>query len=158
MVSQATIIRHMSQFGGTETDDVTLTSTEFAVKVDGTLLQPEITTKVEMENDGEMSTSRDQCGHTSRQRASNGGWVVNVNGIVTDNDARDGNLSLQTLRDVVANMSEAKIRSDIVSGEYEVASVVITQPNDLVSINTDSTNGDESAYEFHCQFGESESA
>lgn len=157
MVSRATIINNSDNLSEVDTTEVVFPSTEFAVKVDGELLQPEITTKVEIENDGEMSTSQDQCGHTSRTRTGNNGWVVTVNGLVTDNDLRDGNLSLQTLRDVVATMSEAKIRSDIVSGTYEVSNVVITQPNDLVSIETDSTHGEESAYEFHVQFGESES-
>lgn len=132
-------------------------TTEFQVKIDGTKYAPEIVTNLEIENDGEVSRTQDQCGHTVRNKTGSGGWLVRVQGIITGNDARGGNLSLAMVRDVLNSMDTAEIRSDIISGSYEVSNIVITQSNDLVSVNTQRTEGQEKAFEFQIQFGESES-
>lgn len=135
----------------------TIPTTEFAVKLDGQLYQPAITTNVEIENDGEQSRTADQCGHTERNRVGNKGWQITIQGIITGNDNRRGNLSLALLRDVIAVSETIQIRSDIISGEFEVSNTVITQASDLVSIQTSDTNGEEKAFEFQMQLGESNS-
>lgn len=140
---------------GTVTREETISSTEFAVKLDGVLYSPEITTEVEMENDGDISNTADQCGNTEREKINNGGWNLTVQGVVTGNDDRHGNLSLQLLRDVIAPMDTIRVRSDIAEGEFEVSNTVITQTGDLVSVETKSTDGEEKAFEFQLQLGES---
>lgn len=136
-----------------------ISTTDFAVKMDGQLYRPAVTTNIEIENNGEMSTTQDQCGNTERSREGNMGWSVRVKGIATANDDRGGNLSMQMLRDVVATSETIKIRSDVTGSsvtELEVSNTVITQASDLVSIQTDDTEGEELAFEFQLQLGESE--
>lgn len=135
-----------------------ISTTGFILKIDGKKYSPTITTSVEIENSGENTTTMDQCGHTERERTGNKGWLIRVQGIVTSNDSRTGNLSLQMLRDVVATANKVKVRSDVISGSYTVSNVVITQSNDLVSVETRDTEGEEKAFEFQLQLGEKESA
>lgn len=142
---------------GDEPVEEVIQSTEFAVKIDGQIYKPAITTNVEIEHDGDTESTSDQCGHTTRQRTGDNGWVVRVQGIVTANDDRYGNLSLQMLRDVVAGAEDMKIRSDVIEGSYVVSNTVITQAGDLYSIQTQATDGEEQAFEFQVQFGESSS-
>lgn len=136
---------------------VDIPSTNFSIKVDGRLRSPAVTTTVEIENDGDVSATKDQCGHTERKRVGNQGWQIRVSGMITANTTRQDNLSMQQMRDVVAQSEEVRIISDVLSGVFAVSNVVITQPNDLVSIVTESTNGEEKAFEFQLQLGESES-
>lgn len=135
----------------------TFASTRFTAKIDGVTYSPAVVHNVEIENDGDTTSPQDQCGHTERRRTGENGWAIRVQGIVTGNEDRTGNLSLQLLRDVIASMSELKIRSDVISGTYEVSNVVITQSNDLVSIQSDDTHGAEMAFQFQLQMGESQS-
>lgn len=142
---------------------VTISTSEFSVKLDttgdgnpDTLFSPAVTTQVEIENDGDQSTPQDQCGNTERIRTSNRGWSIRVQGIVTDEE-REGNLTMQMLRDMVAPADSVDMRSDVISGNVAVSNTVITQANDLTSIETEDTIGKESAYEFQLQLGESES-
>lgn len=155
----AQTITIVEDIGGGETAVVeqTLPTTEFAVKIDGILYRPAITTNVEIENDGDVTRVQDQCGHTEANRTTNQGWSIRVQGIITGNEGREGNLSLALLRDTIANRDSVEIRSDVISGRYEVSNTVITQANDLVSINTNDTNGEEKAFEFQLQLGQSES-
>lgn len=143
--------------GTTETIEKTLPSTEFAVKMDGRQYQPAVTTDVEIENNGDLTRTQDQCGHTSAARTTNNGWSITISGIVTGNDGRDGNMSVQMLRDVVAPATSVQIRTDLISGQFEVSNTVITQPNDLVSVQTNETDGEEKAFEFQLQLGETNS-
>jgi hypothetical protein len=143
--------------GGNGRETVELSSTSFAAKLDGQIYRPAVTTSVEIENDGDVSATKDQCGHTERKRVGNQGWQIRVQGMVTANTLRQGNLSMQQLRDVIAQSDEIEIISDVLSGTFAVSNVVITQPNDLVSIVTEDTNGEEKAFEFQLQLGESES-
>lgn len=142
---------------GVISEEVEISSSEFAIKIDGDLYKPAVVTSVEIENDGDTDQTSDQCGHSARSRTGNNGWVIRVQGIVTGNDFRHENLSMQMLRDVIATMDEVQIRSDIYSGEQVVSNTVITQANDLHSIETRDTNGREEAYEFQLQLGETES-
>lgn len=141
-----------------ETERV-ISSTEFAIKRDGQIKQPAVTTEIEIENDGNTERTTDQCGNTERRRRSNKGWLIRVTGIVTANDERNRNLSLQFLRDVVANAESVLIRSDVTGSgltRFEVSNTVITQSSDLVSVETGETDGPEQAFEFQLQLGESE--
>jgi hypothetical protein len=130
---------------------------DFALKIDGVLYKPAIVDEMEIERSGDMATPQDQCGHTERDRVGDKGWAINVQGIVTSNDARAKNLSMQQMRDVVSTMSEAEIRSDLISGTYEVSDVIISDSSDLFSIQTQDTEGDETAYEFQMQLGQTDS-
>lgn len=151
-----TIVEQLEN-GETETVEREIPTTDFAVKLDGQLRHPAITTNVEIENDGDISRQSDQCGNTQTRRVTNKGWTIRVQGIVTKNDGRQENLSLQLLRDVIATAESIQIRSDVISGTFEVSNVVITQANDLVSVNTFDTDGKEQAFEFQLQLGESQS-
>lgn len=137
--------------------EVDTNKTEFAVKIDGVLKKPAITNMIEIERSGDIAEPQDQCGHTERDRIGDSGWAISVEGIVTSNDARQGNLSMQEMRDVVSTMSEAEIRSDLISGTYEVGDVIITDASDLFSIETTDTDGEETAYEFQIQLGQTDS-
>lgn len=160
-----TTVTYISEVNGqTVENDVKLSSSEFLVKIDTTgdgspdtiLGQPAVTEEIEIENDGDSATPQDQCGNTERFRATNEGWMVRVNGIVTAAD-REGNLTLQDLRDVVATSDSIWIRSDIMNGQVAVQNTVITQANDLVSIQTPDSVEPEKAFTFQLQLGESES-
>lgn len=153
---EITVVEELDN-GETRTVKRTLSTSRFVVKIDGQRYSPEITANIEIENDGGTERTTDQCGNTERSRTSNKGWAIRVTGIVTGNDARQSNLSLQLLRDVIAQESTISITSDIISGEFEVSNTVITQSSDLVSINTPDTEGEESAFEFQLQLGQSES-
>lgn len=155
LTQNVTIVENV---GGEEQEvETILPSTEFAVKVDGVKYQPTVTTSIEIENDGDIATTRDQCGHTERSRQTNKGWNITIQGIVTGNNARQGNMSLSLVRDVIATSETINVRSDIISGKFEVGNVVITQSADLVSIQTADTEGEEKAFEFQLQLGESSS-
>jgi hypothetical protein len=158
VVSQIEIIEDVGG-GQTRVTEKRISSTEFAVKIDGQLFRPAVTTQVEIENDGDVSATTDQCGNTERDRQANQGWSVRVQGIVTGNDDRGGNLSMQLLRDVIATADTIKVRSDVTGSSVtrlEVSNTVITQTSDLVSIQTEDTDGEEQAFEFQLQLGESE--
>lgn len=142
----------------------TLSSQQFGVKLDttgdgnpDTVFNPAVTTQVEIENSGEVSKTSDQCGNTQRSRTTTEGWLVRVQGIVTDVE-RGNNLTLSTLRDTVASSDTVPIRSDLLSGTIVVSNVVITQASDLVSIQTEDSFGEEKAFEFQLQLGEEESS
>lgn len=156
LTEQVSIIEDIGG-GETRTVSKTIPSTEFVVKIDNTLYRPAITTEVEIENDGETTTTRDQCGHVERSRTGDDGWRIRAQGIVTGNTSRDNNLDLQLLRDEVASASDLKVRTDMIAGFFEVSNTVITQSSDLVSINTNDTDGTEKAFEFQIQIGEDSS-
>lgn len=151
-----TTIEYITEGGQRTERDIS--STRFSVKIAGEYRSPAVTREVEIENNGDQSVSRDQCGNIERRRQSNDGWAVRVTGIVTSNDVRRDNLSLQKLRDVVANMDSVEIVSDVTSGEYTVSNTVITEANDLVSVQTPDTDGREQAFEFNLQLGDTESS
>jgi hypothetical protein len=135
--------------------------TGFAIKIDGQLYKPVLTSEVEIENDTENQRTTDQCGNTERNNVADMGWTLAVNGIVTSNGAREKNLTLAMLRDIVAPSDTITIRSDIAGGgltEFEVANTVITNSSDLHTIETGITDGQEKAYEFQLQLGETESS
>lgn len=148
--------------GNTVSEEKSLPSAEFVVKVDDTgdgtadnlLGKPAVTTEIEIENDGETSTPSDQCGNVERFRTENSGWMIRVTGMVTAGD-REGNLSVNDLK-AVAGMDSIWIRSDLISGQFAVQNTVITQPNDLVYIQTPDTDGEEKVFEFQLQLGESQ--
>lgn len=145
--------------GQTQVTERRISTTEFAVKIDGQLYRPAVTTNIEIENDGDVSKTQDQCGNTERSRQTNNGWAVRIQGIVTGNDDRSGNLSMQLLRDVVALADTIQIRSDLTGSsvtEFEVSNTVLTQSSDLVSIQTGDTDGEEQAFEFQLQLGQTE--
>lgn len=134
-----------------------IASSDFALKIDGVLRTPAVVKEAEYENDGSSSATADQCGHTERQRTTNNGWAIRVQGIATLNANRRENLSMQLLRDGVANSNTVEVRSGVLSGEFEVSNVVITDASDLYSVQTRETNGEEEAVEFQLQLGQTES-
>lgn len=152
-------VRIVENVGGSdEVIERTLPSTQAIIKEDEDALpyEPAIVTDVEIESDGDMNTVSDQCGNAERESETNRGWVVRIQGIITGNEDRLQNLSLAYLRDVVATSDSVFVRTDAISGQFEVSNVVITQTSDLVSIQTQDTNGEEKAFEFQLQLGESQ--
>jgi hypothetical protein len=142
--------------GGTTVTERTIPSTSFAVILDDIAYEPAICRRVEAENGGNDNTTSDQCGNTERNRTGNDGWKVTVSGIITGAD-RPQNLSLPTLRDVVAGSDSIEISSDVISGTYELSNVLIGQEEDLVSVQTVNTDGKEKAFDFQLQLGETQS-
>lgn len=153
-VTEITFIEETT--GGVEERTETISSSRFAIKMDGQLYRPAVVSEIEIENDAQESSPSDQCGNTERNRTGNQGWVIRVTGIITANDSRSGNLSLQMLRDVIATTDEVTVRSDIISGTFVVGNTVITEASDLFSITTRDTNGEEQAFDFTLQLGEEE--
>lgn len=140
--------------GGTREKEIKLQTVGFFIVVDGENYSPAVTTNVEIENDGDVAQPQDQCGRIERTKVSDKGWNVRVQGIITGNDERDGNLSMQLMRDYVATADSVEVHCDLFDGEIVVGNLVITQANDLVSVNTRDTHGDEAAFEFQLQLGE----
>lgn len=149
VVSQVTYI---DEDGNTQSFDVD--NTEFAVELDGAEYRPEITTEVEIEYDGDNSSPRDQCGNMERSRVGSSGWLVRVTGIITANGSRRENLDLELFKNFLAPSDELTIVSEVINGTFVMSNAVITQPNDLVSVQTVNTDGEERAYEFQLQLGE----
>jgi hypothetical protein len=135
-----------------------IVSSRFAIELDGDLYSPAVVEEFEIENNGDTSTVADQCGNTERQRTTNEGWTIRVNGIVTGNDNREGNLSMPLLRDTIAAMDTVTIVSDLISGTFEVSNTLLSDSSEYHSIRTADTEGDEQAFDFQLQLGESSSA
>lgn len=129
----------------------------FQIDVEGTQRSPALVRMVEAENNGETSSVQDQCGHTERSRSGNNGWAITVEGFVTSGNGYPGELTLAHLRDTVAEMSEATIVTDIISGTYEVSNTMIGTPDDIVEIQTRDMNEFRQAFRFQLQLGESAS-
>lgn len=162
MVNEVEIIENVGA-GETAKKIIEISSTGFYVKFDNEhpteLYSPAITKDIEIENDGELSRTQDQCGNTEKHRSANNGWSIRVKGIVTANEDREGNLSLQLLRDTIATSETIQIRGDVIGKDFrrvEVSNTVISQSTDLVSVQTKSTDGKEKAFEFQLQLGQSE--
>lgn len=134
-----------------------IVSSRFAIELDDTLYTPAVVEGFEIENNGDTSTVADQCGNTQRQRTTNEGWTIRVNGIVTGNDNRNGNLSMPLLRDTIADLDTVTIVSDLLSGTFEVSNTLLSDSNEYHSIRTTDTDGDEQAFDFQLQLGESAS-
>lgn len=146
--------------GGTEqVTERTLPTTQAIVKPNssGIAREPAIVTDVEIENDGDMNTVSDQCGNAERESDTRRGWVVRISGIITGNENRFQNLSLAYIRDELARQDSIYIVTDVISGQFEISNIVISQASDLVSIETKDTEGPEKAFEFQLQLGESQS-
>lgn len=133
-----------------------ITTTDFYVDVNGEFHRPVITNEIEIENDSDMTSVSDQCGNVERNTVGNQGWKIRATGLVTGNDSRPNNLSLSKIRDVVALSDTITIESDLISGEFELSNTVITQSSDVAAIQTNATNGIESAYSFQLQLGETD--
>lgn len=143
--------------GGRVEREVVFPDSAFAIEIDGQRYKPAVTTQVEIEKSPDNEVIMDQCERSERGRGGSRGWQVRVQGIITGNDDRAGNLSLQKMRDTVGSMDEITIYSDIFSGTIVLSNIVITQASDLVSIQTKDTVNEEDAYEFQLQLGETES-
>lgn len=156
MAVQEITVRDRDDFGQVQERSVSVRTTEFFITVEDQQFTPAVVTNVEIEHDGDVADPQDQCGNVERTKTSNKGWNVRVEGIVTANDERPGNLSMQLMRDYVATTDSVSVRSDLFEGEIVVSNVVITQSNDLVSVNTHETDGQEMAFEFQLQLGEEE--
>jgi hypothetical protein len=148
-------VKVIAESGGSEVVTTQkVSSSTFFVKIDGERYSPVVTTEVEIENGDGTESVTDQCGNTERRKLSDMGWSIRVTGLITSNDQRSGNLSLQMMRDTVAQMESVTVGTDIISGEIVVTNVIITQASDLVSINTVDTEGEEQVFEFQLQLGE----
>ena len=121
---------------------------------DNTVYSPVVTDLVEKENSGDTTTRTDQCGNTRRNRTSNNGWMLQVEGIVTENEDRPGNLSTVVLDDV-AVAGDIAVYSDIFSGILEVSNVIVTDDaTTFTHVETEETWGKERAYTFSMELGE----
>lgn len=153
-----TRVTYITGGGGSETEEreEEVITSKFQVRLDGTLYEPAVVQKVEIEKSDDSTRRTDQCGNMKKQKAENSGWIMRVEGIITANDSRHRNLSLQLLRDVIAEQDSVYIVSDILSGEIILSNVIITQPKDITSIETRDTEGKEQAFDFQLQLGRTE--
>lgn len=130
-------------------------STDLFFIVDGERFSPIITQTLELENSGDESKITDQCGRTTRNKSSNSGWLLRVEGIVSKPD-RPGNLSLSRLKEV-AKMDNVEVHCALHDGTLVVGNVVVRQENDIHSVETQDTAGKEEAFPFTMQLGEEDS-
>lgn len=135
--------------------EVDVQNPRFYIRIDGRDLFPVLVDNLEIENSGESQTITVDCGETERRKTANKGWVVTVEGLVSTNDTREDNLSMQVLRDVVATSDVIDIRSALLSGRIVVSNVIITS-DDAVEIDTERTNGREKVWGFRMVLGEEE--
>lgn len=155
MAVQTVTLREQTDIG-VEERVVETTSTQFFVNIGGKKFSPAVTTNIELENDGDIADPQDQCGNVERTKVSNKGYNIRIEGIATMNQEREGNLSMQLIRDYVGGADDVDIRCDLFEGTIVVSNIVITQSSDLVSIQTVDTEGEEKAVEFQLQLGEKE--
>lgn len=134
---------------------VQITDEGFSVEVDGQEYTPAVTEDIQADKSVEGTTLNDQCGNYESRATNNRGWSVTVKGIVTAND-RDGNLTMQFIRDTISNLEQIEITCDLYRGPIQVNSVSLGQGNGLNEISTTKTVGKEKAYEFQLQLGEPE--
>lgn len=157
-MAEATIIRNVG--GGSTTEEKVQHTQDFQVKIDGELYSPAITQNVEIEQSGETNKTMDQCTNVERKKSGSGGWLVRVEGIVVSGADAPSELTLEVLRDRVAFLDALEIRSTILNGTYVLSNVIITQSNDLVSLQAPWLGGETDrydAFEFQLQLGEEES-
>lgn len=160
MVVQQIQVQEVGEDGSLQERTLETRSVGFFITIEGEQFKPAIVREVEIETDSDVSAPKDQCGNVEREKTSNEGWSARVTGIVTANDDRPGNLSMQLMRDYVAKADSVEVRGDLFpSGGMTivVSNVVITQSSDLVSVNTKQTNGAELAFDFQLQLGEKNS-
>lgn len=143
--------------GGGVEREVDVRNPKFFVRIDGQDLFPVHVDLLEIENSGETQTITVDCGDTERRKTANKGWIVSVEGLVSTNDTRGDNLSMQKLRDVIAHSEVINIRSALLSGKIVVSNVVITSADDAVEIVTERTHGREKVWGFRMTLGEEES-
>lgn len=136
--------------------EVDVQNPKFYVRIEGQDLFPVLVDNLEIEHSGESSTITVDCGDTERRKTANKGWTVRVEGLVSTNDTRADNLSMQVLRDVIAPADTVDIRSPLLSGRIIVSNVIIGS-DDAVEIDTERTNGREKVWGFSMTLGEEES-
>jgi len=142
--------------GGGAPSEVDVQSPRFYIRLEGQDLHPVLVDRLQIENSGESSTITVDCGDTERRKTANKGWVVEVEGLVTTNDSRPGNLSMQKLRDVIAPSDTVDVHSALLRGSIVVSNVVIGS-DDAIEIETGRTNGREKCWAFRMTLGEEES-
>lgn len=137
-------------------NEIEVRNASFFVKLDGQELYPALVTNLEIENSGENSNITVDCGDTERRKTANGAWVMRVEGIVTSSSRTD-NLSMERLRDDIANSETVEVRSGLFSGRILVSNVIISAPEEVTEIQTNRTNGREKAWAFSMVLGEESS-
>lgn len=142
--------------GGEATEQQSAQTVPFGVVVDGQTLSPPITTNIEVENDGDVNRTKDQCNNIEVRRfGSNTAWIMRIQGIVTATD-RSGVLSLSRLMSLKDRT--VRVVSDFpIEGPILVANTTITQSNDNgAKLKTDEMNEPETMFTFNLQLGEEE--
>lgn len=138
-----------------QVDEVDVRNPKFYIRIDGQDFHPVLVDSLEIEHSGDSSTITVDCGDTERRKTANKGWVVTVEGLVSTNDTREDNLSVQKLKEV-ATMDAVDIRSALLSGPIIVSNVVIAA-DDAIEIDTERTSGREKVWAFRMTLGEEES-
>lgn len=135
-----------------------LSSKEFNLVIDGDELSPTVTSQVEIDKGRGEDTDQltDQCGNTERFRTSDSGWALTATGFVTRSN-RDANLGVREMK-AVADMESVQVETELHSEDMTVQNVRLTQVSDVAALNTESTSGDELAFEFEIQLGDQQSS
>lgn len=143
--------------GGDGRREIETAETEFFVKVDGEELHPVLVTNLEMESSGDTTSITVDCGDTERRKTANAGWIITVEGLVSTNDVRPDNLSVQKLRDDIKQRDVVDIRSPIFSGTIVLSNIIINSPESAVEAETSRTWDRERVWGFRMVLGEEES-
>lgn len=130
----------------------------FQLVVDGTAKTPAVTQTIEVESNQRQAKTGTQCGETRQSNIASDPFKVTVQGIVTN--ATDGtSLSVSDLLFEVQEGDFVTINSDFpITTSLEVTNVVVTQSQDLVSVDTPQTDGFETAFTFQLQLGAEQSS
>ena len=120
------------------------------------IFKPAVVQNMMLEDDSEMSSVRDQCNRVENRSRGSKGQRYTIEGIITDNNVSEGNVSNLTVEDLkqLRRAENLEINSDLHSGPVVIRNFSIRQNNEIISI--DIGRGLEKAFPFQMQIQEPE--
>lgn len=127
----------------------------FRLRIDDEWYEPAVTTEIEVESNQNQDTTGTLCGDKRTERTSEDPHQVMIRGICTNSGNPDELTADQLLWDVQEG-DELSFTCDISDrfGLMTVSNVLVRQEQELVSVQTPITNGEQTAFRFQLQFGE----
>jgi cyclophilin family peptidyl-prolyl cis-trans isomerase len=118
---------------------------------------PVLTQNIEATNTAQVARTTTQCGQTRQERAGTKNWQVTIEAIITTNN-RNGNLSVArsgTIGDGTPVTITTEL--DFLNGTHIVSDITISTLDEVETIRTSETDGQERAYGMELVLGEEES-
>lgn len=141
--------------GGGQPIEREVSESTFGVYIDGEIYYPAATQSLEVESNGNVEKTGTQCGTKRQQRTSEDPYSITAECIVTLADQSTANAL--TVRQVLKDITEGedvRITSAFpIDSALEVSNVLVRQETELISVNTDRTDGEATAFRCQLQLG-----